>query len=105
MNGYVRILETLSLIFWAILSEVKMTEKEIIDKYKKLHDDLSWIYYNQEPMGQLSKEAFETQHGIIWTDMKAELIAGGFLNPPEPVRDAFGEIDVLKARIALLEKG
>jgi len=36
--------------------------------------------------------------------MEAELIAEGYIKPPEPVRDAFAEIDELKAKIAVLEK-
>ena len=81
-----------------------MTRKEITDKYKKLHYDLTEIYYNQEPVGQLAKEAFDNSHGAIWANMKAELIAEGYLKSPEPVRDLAAEIDELKAKITLLEK-
>ena len=36
--------------------------------------------------------------------MEAELIAEGFLTPPEPSRDTLTEIDALKARIEELDK-
>lgn len=73
------------------------TEKEIKAKYKKLHDDLSEIYYDGT-MG-LAKGEFDTLHGQIWDGMKAELIAGGYLTIPEPSRDLLKEIDELKARL------
>jgi len=76
-----------------------MTEQDIKIKYKKLHDDLSKIYYNQEPAGQLSKEDFDSSHGEVWANMEAELIAEGYKTLPEPPRDLIAEIDELKARI------
>ena len=81
-----------------------MTEKEIKEKYKKLHDDLTNIYYKQEPIGQLSKEDFDDSHGQIWTSMDAELIEGGYKTPFEPPRDLIAEIDELKEKIKELEK-
>lgn len=77
-----------------------MTEAEIKDKYKALHDKLSEDYYQKH---ELSKEDFDTQHGKIWSDMEAELIAGSFIRPPVPPRDLAAEIDDLKARIVSLE--
>lgn len=59
-----------------------LTEIQIKAKYKKLHDDLSEAYYSGE--SGLTKEEFDQQHGKVWSDMEAELIAGGFLTPPEP---------------------
>ncbi len=79
----------------------KMTEKEIISKYKALHDTLSESYYN---FHNLSQEAFDTQHGKIWNDMKVELIAEGYLTPPEPPRNLEAEVDELKAKVSKLER-
>jgi len=81
-----------------------MTEKEIKIKYKKLHDDLSNIYYNQEPEGQLSKEDFDSSHGAIWASMEDELISEGYRTIPEPPRDLIAEIDELKAKVEMLER-
>ena len=77
-----------------------MTEAEIKDKYKALHNKLSESYYKRH---ELIKEEFDFQHGKIWSDMDAELIAEGYLKPPEPVRDLAAEIDEIKARIRTLE--
>lgn len=70
------------------------TEAEIKAKYKNLHDDLSKSYYGGT--SGLTKEEFDAQHGQIWADMEAELIAGGYLTLPEPVRDLAKELDTLK---------
>ena len=72
------------------------TEVEIKAKYKELHDLLSESYYNSH---NISKEEFDIQHGKIWDDMKAELIAGSFIKPPETVRDLLAEMDELKAKL------
>ena len=77
------------------------TEKEIRDNHKKIHDDLSEDYYKKKLM---SKEDFDYYHGQNWADMEAELIAEGYLSPPEPIRDLATEIDELKARVEKLEK-
>ncbi len=74
-----------------------MTEKDIRDKYRKLHDDLSASYYDGK--SGLTKEEFDAQHGQIWSDMEAELIAEGHIKPPEST-----ELELLKARISALEK-
>jgi len=70
------------------------TEAEIKARYKEIHDNLSEDYYKNHLM---SKEDFDFYHGQNWNDMEAELIAEGYLKPPEPVRDALAEIDELKA--------
>ena len=77
------------------------TEAEIIAKYKALHDTLSESYYGGTR--GLSKEEFDAQHGQIWNDMEAELIAAGYRQPPAPVRDLLAEIDALDQRIKDLE--
>lgn len=79
-----------------------MTAEKIKTKYKTLHDELSEAYY--AGTSGLTKEEFDLQHGKIWADMEAELIAEGYRQPPEPVRDAFVEIDDLKVRVKKLEK-
>ena len=76
-----------------------LTEKEIKNIHKQLHDDLSEIYYGQEPKGQLSKEEFESLHGQIWDTMRDDLITEGHLTIPEPPRDLLAEIDELKASL------
>ena len=78
------------------------TEKKIKSNHKILHDSLSEDYYKNKLM---SKEDFDYYHGQNWNDMEAELIAGGYKKLPEPVRDYGAEIDGLKAKIAILEKG
>ncbi len=77
-----------------------MTEKKIKVTYKRLHDDLSEIYYDGT-MG-ITKEDFDLQHGQIWSDMEAELIDKGYLAPPKPPRDLLAELDELKNRVTQL---
>ncbi len=76
------------------------TIEKMKTKYKELHDLLSESYYN---FHNLSKSEFDIQHGKIWSDMEAELIAEGFLIPPEPPRDLLAEIDDLKTRLEKLD--
>ena len=73
-----------------------MTEIEIKAKYKELHDLLSERYYN---FYNISKEEFDIQHGKIWNDMEAELLAEGYRKSPEPPMDYETEINELKARL------
>jgi len=72
-----------------------MTVEQIKTRYKELHDLLSESYYN---FHNISKEEFDLQHGKVWADMDAELIAGGYKQPPIPPRDLVAEIDDLRAR-------
>ena len=74
--------------------------KEIEAKYKELHDMLSATYYD---FHNLSKRAFDSQHGLIWRNMEAELIGEGYKQPPEPIRDLIAEVDELKDKVELLE--
>lgn len=76
------------------------TEQGIKAKYKELHGLLSESYYN---FHNITKEEFDTQHGQIWIDMEAELIANGFIKLPEPARDPLTEIDELKEEIVKLK--
>ena len=78
-----------------------MTEDEIKVRYKELHDLLSESYYI---FHNIPKEDFDLQHGQIWKDMETELIAEGYLQPPQPIRDLAAEVDELKAKIETLEK-
>ena len=80
-----------------------MTEKEIKDQYKQLHDDLTRIFYHQTP-GQLSQEDFNLQHGLIWSTMEAELIAAGYKTAPEPSISIKDELQAIKDRLKNLEK-
>ncbi len=59
------------------------TEAEIKAKYKNLHDTLSENYY--AGTSGLTKEEFDIQHGKIWANMEAKLIAGGYLIPPTAI--------------------
>ena len=77
------------------------TEAEIRAKYKKLHDDLTERYYQRH---ELTKEEFDLQHGKIWADMEAELIAGGYLTISPPPRNLEAEIDELKKRVERIER-
>jgi len=76
-----------------------VTETKIKDNHKKIHDDLTEDYYKNHLM---PKEDFDYYHGQNWTDMEAELIAEGYIKPPEPVRDAFAEIDKINEKLNLL---
>ncbi len=78
-----------------------MTEKAIKATYKRLHDDLSSIYYDGT-MG-VTKEDFDLHHGQVWANMEAELVDKGYLILPEPPRNLIAELDDLKARLVKLE--
>jgi len=78
-----------------------LTEKEMKEESKSLHDNLSEAYYKKH---KLTKKEFDLQHGKIWADLEAKLITRGFLTLPEPARDLVKEIDNLKARLDALER-
>jgi len=69
-------------------------------KYLALHRALSIRYYRAH---QLSKEEFDAQHGQLWNDMDAELLAAGYPSPLQPPRDLEAEIDDLKDRLQQLK--
>ncbi len=77
------------------------TEAEIKTNHKEIHDTVSEDYYKNKLM---SKEEFDYLHGQNWNDMGAELIAEGYRQPPEPVRDLATEITALGKRVRDLEK-
>lgn len=77
------------------------TEAEIKANYKAQHDALSEGYY--AGTSGLTKEQFDQQHGQIWSDMEATLIAAGYLIPPVPARDLAAEVDELKEKVKKLE--
>lgn len=77
------------------------TEGEIKAKYKALHDELSDSYYKRH---ELSKEDFDTRHGVIWADLEATLIAAGYLTVPQPPRNLEAEIDELRVKVADYDK-
>lgn len=78
------------------------TEAEIIANYNAAHDALSDSYYSST--SGLTKEEFDLQHGKIWSDMTAELIAAGYLPEPTEPRNLDVEIDSLRERVEKLEK-
>ncbi len=78
-----------------------MSESDIKTTPKEIHDNLSEDYYKNKLM---SKEDFDYYHGQNWTDLENELMAEGYIKPPEPVRDLAAEIDELKAEIEKLKK-
>jgi hypothetical protein len=78
------------------------TEKKIKSTYKKFHDDLSALYYDGT-MG-ITKEDYDTQHGLIWNNMEDELAAGGY-KIVRPAGILKAEIDALTKRIEALEAG
>ncbi|GAG25945.1 unnamed protein product [marine sediment metagenome] len=57
-----------------------MTETEIKATYLELHNQLEQAYYQRH---ELTKDEFDTQHGQVWADMDAALIAAGYRQPPE----------------------
>ena len=76
------------------------TEVEIKAPYITSHNELGEQYYK---MGVITKEEFDLLHGQNWNDLRAELIAEGYLIIPPPPRDLKVEIDELKARLDSLE--
>ncbi len=77
------------------------TELEIKEFYKNQHDLLSALYYDEH---QISKEAFDHAHGMIWANLDTELITQGYKAPPAPVRDLAAELDVVINRVKDLEQ-
>ena len=77
------------------------SEAGIRRKYKEYHDLFSWSFYSGT--SGLTKEQFDLQHGQIWANMEADLIAAGFLVPAKSPRDLGKEIDELKVRVKKLE--
>ena len=77
------------------------TEIEIKTKYKTLHNDLTESYYGGK--NKLTKAEFDLQHGKVWSDMEAELIAEGYLKPLVLPRDLEAGIDALKAEVEKLK--
>ncbi len=76
------------------------TEVEIKAEYIKSHDKLEEQYYKYN---LITKEEFDLLHGQNWNDMEAELLAGGYIKPPEPVMDYESEILKLKAEVETLK--
>ena len=78
-------------------------EQGIKAKYQEQHDTLSKLYYSGA--SRLSKKQFDIQHGKVWADMEAELIAEGLIAIPEPPRDLAAEIDELRTEVRKLKEG
>jgi len=84
-----------------------MTKDEIIAKYKQQHYDLKMPFYGKKRTVGVTPEeqaTFDLEHGQIWNNMEAELIAGGYIIIPEPPRDLEAEIDELKVKVKKLEE-
>lgn len=58
-----------------------MTEKEIRDKYLKIHDVLT-ASFNK---GEVKIEDFKTQHDAIWAKCDIDLMDNGFLDATKTV--------------------
>lgn len=83
-----------------------MHEQQIKAKYKKLHDELSAVYYkarggSADPAHL--KAEFESQHARIWVDLAMELANAGYTKPPGVKRDLEAEIDELARAVTILE--
>ena len=99
-----------------------MTEQDIKTKHGKIHSTLERIFYQEQgkmpnrpkPTAQeiseveaflgvtiknLSKEQFDQIHGKNWDDMRAELIAAGYLKPPVIVKPLEERIAELEAKL------
>lgn len=60
------------------------TKEEIEQYHKQSHDELTRVYYSNPADFPGGKEAFDFQHGVIWSAMKHELIEAGYLVPAGP---------------------
>ena len=82
------------------------TIDEIKTNYKEQHNTLSEAFYTKKKtvgVTQEEKSIFDQQHGQIWNNMEAELLAEGYIQPPEPPFDVVKEIADLKAVIEKLK--
>ena len=82
-----------------IVGVYQVNETVIRNHYKAIHNKLSSSYY--AGTSGLTKEQFDQVHGDNWAAMDAELIAGGYLNPPLPGFDE--RLDALESKISALE--
>lgn len=78
-----------------------MNEAEIRATFRTQHDLLSADYYSG--VSSLTKEQFDLEHGQIWMDLAAELVAAGYATWPEPAFDAEAKIKAIKKRLDKLE--
>ena len=77
-----------------------VTEAELKTDYLQQHSDLEVLYY---ALGSIDKVTFDSQHGQLWKNFDADMIAAGFRLPPVPPRDMVAEFDELKAKVEALE--
>ena len=94
-----------------------MTKQEIDQKYLDQVKALEGLFFDIADEGKPEQRRvlkrgkslgeFNAQHGQIWKDHHAELLAEGFItpdpSPPPPARDLAKELDELKGRIATVE--
>jgi len=93
-----------------------MSKQEIDARYLSQANQLEKDFFNiiNEGLPDQHRELkagkdindFNSQHGAIWRNHEQELIANGYLEPPEtpvPVRDLAAELDELKTRVANIE--
>jgi len=77
-----------------------VTELQVKAPFITAHKELERQYYEY---GLITKAEFDLLHGQNWNDMEAELIAEGYRQPPEPIRDLEAEMVLLGERIKALE--
>lgn len=76
-------------------------EIEIVARAKMLHEQLTEAYYERK---LLTKWDFDQQHGHIWGNMEAELIAGGFRPALVDFRKLYQAAISDKARVVVIAK-
>lgn len=84
-----------------------MLTKEIRDKAKLAHDNLTKNFYqkkrSEDGITQAEQSEFDIQHAKIWADMEAEIKLTDDYISPIPPRDLAMEIASLKTRIEVIE--
>jgi len=77
------------------------SKQEIIEDYTTLHDELTRRYYSDPNNFPGGKDEFDRQHGLIWKNMEADLVAEGYHQLPGPTLEE--RVTALEARIYSLE--
>jgi hypothetical protein len=77
------------------------TEAELKTQVQTDHAALEKQYYED---GTIDKATFDAQHGALFDQFRADMIAEGHIVVQPPARDLEAELDAALVRIAALEK-